>query len=280
MPGFDLPRRETIVRSNRSGEKKPQALILAAGRGQRLGDSADEFPKCLLQVGGSSLLDHQLNMLVEAGITDICVIAGYQKNAVERACQNRAHVIINPEWACTNSLYSLLLARAWVNRDLVVMNCDVLVDSSALSMLLNNKSSCFAYDSSSGDDDEHMKVEIFDGVLKSMSKDLHHSKVNGENVGMLYFQQQDSTQLFVHADALVSAGGGRQWMAEAVQLLARERALVGVDIKDLPWIEIDYHADLEKARDYTWPLIEQRRQLVSRGAAVGQSANDREYAEP
>ena len=239
-----------------SNTARPQALILAAGRGQRLGARVDEFPKCLLQVGGRSLLEHQLAMLSALGIDDICIVAGYHRTAVKRVCHGRAYVIDNVRWAETNSLYSFWLARNWVTRPLVVMNCDVLADQRVLSRLLEDSSSCFAFDSGSGDDEEHMKVELSDGTLQSMSKTLHASQVHGENVGMLHFSATDAQALFDEAESILERGGENMWMASAVQELAREHAVLGVDIRGLSWIEIDYQEDLEDARRRIWPSIQ------------------------
>jgi len=243
--------------------RRPQGLILAAGRGRRLGAKVDEIPKCLLRVGGRTLLDHQLTMLERSGIRDICVVAGYQKRALLRACHRRATVIDNEHWADTNSLYSFWLARHWVNRDVVVMNCDVLADPAVLTPLLATDSSCFAYDSSSGNDDEHMKVELSGNRLVTMSKTLESARVHGENVGLLHFLADDARQLFAHAEAILASGGKTQWMASAVQQLARERPLQAVDVRGRPWIEIDFEEDLEEARHRVWPLIERQRARAS-----------------
>ncbi len=234
----------------------PQAVILAAGRGQRLGARVEEFPKCLLQVGGRTLLDHQLSMLAAAGIHDVSVVVGYHHTAVARVCRGRTHIINNPDWATTNSLYSLWLARHWVTGPLVVMNCDVLADQRALARLFESTSSSFAFDSSSGNDAEHMKVELSGNVLQSMSKSLDAPLVHGENVGILKFSASDAMDLFAQADSILSRGGKNMWMASAVQALARDHTLVGVDINDLAWIEIDYQEDLEDARRRVWPSIE------------------------
>jgi len=243
----------------RVSARRPQGLILAAGRGRRLGANVDEVPKCLLRVGGKTLLDHQLDMLESAGVGDICVVAGYQKQALFRACHRRATVIHNEHWADTNSLYSLSLAREWVNHDVVVMNCDVLIDPVVLRQLLATQSSCFAFDSSSGSDDEHMKVELSGNRLVTMSKSLDSAHVHGENVGLLHFLADDARRLFAHALAILEDGSKTLWMASAVQRLAAERSLQGVDVRGRPWIEIDYEADLEDARRRVWPLIAQQR---------------------
>lgn len=246
--------------ASHSGQRQgPQGLILAAGRGRRLGSKVDEIPKCLLQVDGRTLLDHQLSMLKSAGITDVCVVVGYKQSVVTRACHHRAQIINNPRWAETNSLYSFSLARQWVNRSVVVMNCDVLAGHSVLTRLLESKSSSFAFDSGSGGDDEHMKVELSNGSLKSMSKSLDASLVHGENVGMLHFSADDAKNLFKHAESILGQGGEKMWMASAVQELSRERELQGVDIKGSAWIEIDYQEDLEAARNRIWPMIERKK---------------------
>jgi len=239
--------------------RRPQGLILAAGRGRRLGEKVEEIPKCLLRVGGRTLLDHQLAMLESAGIRDVCVVAGYQKQAVLRACHGRATVIYNERWADTNSLYSLWLARHWVNRNVVVMNCDVLADPVVLTTLLASNSSCFAYDSSSGSDEEHMKVELSGNRLVTMSKTLDSARVHGENVGMLHFLADDARRLFAHAETVLESGSKTLWMASAVQQLAEEKPLQAVDVRGRPWIEIDYEEDLDEARRRVWPLIERLR---------------------
>jgi MurNAc alpha-1-phosphate uridylyltransferase len=50
-----------------------RALILAAGRGERLRPLTDAVPKALLEVGGRALIDWQVERLVRAGFTDLVV---------------------------------------------------------------------------------------------------------------------------------------------------------------------------------------------------------------
>ena len=53
-----------------------KAIILAAGKGTRLRPLTNSKPKCLVELAGKSLLEHQLDTLFECGITDIHVIGG------------------------------------------------------------------------------------------------------------------------------------------------------------------------------------------------------------
>ncbi len=238
-----------------SKQSLPQAQILAAGRGKRVGERADIIPKCLLQVGGKTLLEHQLNLLNRAGIYDICIVAGYHRNKIVHAVQDRATVIENPVWAETNSLYSFTLAKSWVTRDLVVINGDVLCGPRLLRRVLSEKQSCIAYDSGSGQDAEHMKIVLQNGRLRSMGKTLCNGQVHGENVGILKFTAHDAIELFQHAEDSLGNGARKKWLAVAVEKLARERAVSAIDVCDLPWIEIDFEDDLFAARDQVWPAI-------------------------
>ena len=54
-----------------------KAIILAAGKGTRLRPFNETKPKCLVELAGKSLLQHQLDTLSKCGITDIHVIGGY-----------------------------------------------------------------------------------------------------------------------------------------------------------------------------------------------------------
>lgn len=232
-----------------------QAVILAAGRSSRIDGAIDSQPKCLAVVGGRTLVDHQLSLLEEVGITRICVVVGYRGAEVSKVVGTRAECIHNSLWKGTDSLYSLWLSRKWVVGSFVVMNCDVLLHPEVLRRILAKHGSAFAYDSSSGTEQEHMKVELKNGYLHSMSKALPPERSHGENVGALYFNNRTAQLLFREAELLIRSGNQQKWMAAAVQQVARRARLRGIDVSDLPWIEIDFPSDLRKAQDITWPTI-------------------------
>ncbi|MGQ0592164.1 MAG: phosphocholine cytidylyltransferase family protein [Gammaproteobacteria bacterium] len=232
-----------------------QAVILAAGRGSRLKTAIDNGPKCLANVGGRPLIDHQLFLLAQAGIRRVAVVTGYGARAVRAAVGDRAGFIHNRAWAKTNSLYSLQLCREWVTGSLVVMNCDVLPHPGVLRRLLECPGNAFAYDSSSGTENEHMKVELEGEYLNAISKQLVCERCQGENVGILYFEKRAARLLFREAEALLGAGGKRMWVAAAVQEVARYVPLRAIDVADLCWIEIDFPQDLQVARSVIWPRI-------------------------
>jgi choline kinase len=239
-----------------------QAVILAAGRGSRMNHLTQSRSKCLLQVGDQTILEYQIELLREAGIRDICVVTGYGKEAVFDVVGNSVHAIVNPAWAQTNSLYSLWLCRDWIAGSLVVMNCDVYPHPDILSLVLAEAGDHFAYDSLSGADEEHMKVELEDGYLSAICKSLDAERTHGENVGLLSFSLATAQALIEEAETLLKAGHRQLWLPAAVDSLARRAAIRGVDIVGMPWAEIDFPEDLEFARREVYPAVKAARQRL------------------
>jgi L-glutamine-phosphate cytidylyltransferase len=235
-----------------------KVLILAAGRGSRLGPRTAELPKPLLQVGPRSLIEHQLEAYAEAGVGPVAMVVGYQADDVIESVGLKCEYFLNHRWAVTNSLYSFLLAREWANDDLIIANCDILFHPGILSGLIASGGDAFAYDSESGHGLEHMKVQLAGGALVKMSKTLEADQVSGENVGLIFLKADSAQALVSIAQRLVSEGHAKDWLGLAVQELARERPLRGVDIAGLPWAEVDFAYDLDRARKQVWPAIRRR----------------------
>lgn len=230
------------------------AIILAAGTGSRLGQGR---PKCLCEVGGRTLIEHQLAALEAVGAEPV-VVLGYRHEEV-RALLDGVRVVVNERFASTNSLYSFHLAEAAVDDDAVILNADVLFDPAVLEELLDGGTSALACDSSSGGDDEHMKIAARDGTLTEMRKDLPAPRCLAENVGLLYLDRPALADAFMAARSLVFQGrGATEWLASAVNRIAPFHQIGCVDIAGLPWVEIDFPADLAHAEQQVWPQIAER----------------------
>jgi choline kinase len=232
-----------------------QALILAAGAGTRLNDRL-ERPKCLREVGDVPLVHHQLAALAEVNVLDVLVVVGYKQASVRDSVGSWARCITNERFAETNSMYSFLLGQraAW-NEDLLVMNSDIFCDPRMFQVLLAAEGDALLYDSSSGDEDEQMKVHVGDGALVQMSKTLPPGRVSGENVGILKLTRTTAQSTAAAAAALIAAGRERAWLAEAINFAAADHPIACLDIEGWPWVEIDYPEDLARARIEVLPRV-------------------------
>ncbi|MBI3856931.1 MAG: phosphocholine cytidylyltransferase family protein [Planctomycetes bacterium] len=236
----------------------PQALILAAGKGSRLGKAADGLPKCLIQVGGRPLIRHQLDALADAGISPVLVLIGYGADLVRETVGESAESILNPRYAATNSLHSFFLAKDWIKGPALILNSDLLCDPRLLEALLRSGEDSLAYDSLSGYAREHMKVAVRDGKVTNLSKDLPEEGTSGENVGMLYLSRRTLDVVFNQAEKLVAADRTDAFLAEAIRASLGLIELKAVDVAGIPWTEIDTPHDLERARRELWPKISER----------------------
>jgi choline kinase len=213
-------------------------------------------PKPLLQIGSKHLVEHQLATLAEAGVGPVGMVLGYHADDIRDVVGMRAEFVYNGRWATTNSLASFLAAKDWIKDDLIVLNCDILYHPDILTRLLKAGPDAVAFDSSSGHGLEHMKVELdSSGHLVRMSKTLDPGYVHGENVGILYFEQSTARRLLSIAERLIDAGRTKDWLGTAVQELCREQPVQGVDMAGIPWVEIDFAFDLDRARKEVLPAI-------------------------
>jgi choline kinase len=102
---------------------------------------------------------------------------------------------------------------------------------------------------------EEMKVQVRDGKILDISKDMDPAAADGENVGLVKFSAAGAERLFATAGALVAQGVVRAWAPRAFQEMCASHALYAVGTDGLPWIEIDFPEDLERARSHIYPSV-------------------------
>ena len=111
-----------------------RAIILAAGRGSRMGALTDAKPKCLLSINGKTLLERQIDALKKAGISEIAIVTGYKSELLRPFAKTTFHNNrYAPKW------FRLLeMAQEWLaDEDCIVSYSDIFYDSSAPEILIN-----------------------------------------------------------------------------------------------------------------------------------------------
>jgi choline kinase len=238
-----------------------RGIILAAGRGSRLNGTAGDSPKCLVELGGVSLVERQVQALRAAGIDDIVMVVGCQADRVRRACGHQITYVENARYAQTNSMYSLWMARPLLYEGFVVLNCDVVFHPALLTDLLtarHDNALLLAYREANQPPfgDEEMKVKVRCGRVVEMSKQMDPAEADGENLGIVKFGARGAAALVEIMDGLIAAGGVRDWAPRAFSEFAKTRPLYALGTRGLPWTEIDFPEDYERARHEVLPAIE------------------------
>ncbi|MGH9411457.1 MAG: NTP transferase domain-containing protein [Vicinamibacterales bacterium] len=241
-----------------------RGVILAAGKGSRLNGTAGDKPKCLVTVGGVTLIERQIRMLRRAGIDDIAAVVGCQADAVRAECGRTITYVENAEFADTNSLYSLWMARALLSEGAVILNCDVLFHPVLIEDLLASPFDAallVAY-RNAGEPrfgDEEMKVQVRAGRVVDMAKTLAPENADGENLGVVKFGPSSAPALATILERIVAAGGVRDWAPRAFREFAQDRPLFAIGTRGYPWIEIDFPDDYQRAVREVLPAIERMR---------------------
>ena len=118
-----------------------RAVLLAAGTGTRLQPLTAEIPKCLVEVAGETIIERALRVLGSQGITEAVIVIGHCGEAVRNRLGSRfAGVGISyveaPDYATTNNIRSLWDARGALDRDLLLIEADLVFDAEVIAALL------------------------------------------------------------------------------------------------------------------------------------------------
>jgi L-glutamine-phosphate cytidylyltransferase len=246
-----------------------KGIILAAGRGARLTGGNHDMPKCLVTLGGETLLSRNVQLLRGAGVEDVIVVVGCAAETVRRTCPG-VQFVENARFAQTNSLYSLWLARPLLADGFVVMNCDVLVHPQLVTDLLTARHEdalLLAYrneDTSYGK--EEMKVRVRCGQVIDISKTMDPQDADGENVGIAKFGVDGARLITEAMDTLIAGGDHKAWVPRAFKAFAERRPLHAIGTRGFPWTEIDFPEDYRRAVEVVLPEIERDLSALRRPA--------------
>lgn len=237
-----------------------KAIILAAGKGTRL-DGAAVKPKCLVDIGGVTLLHRQIETLRSLNLDQIVIVVGFGADKIREECDERLSFVENPQFAETSSLYSLWLAREHLSDGFVVLNCDVLFHPQLLANLLESSHEDALLISDQEKEinplgDEEMKVKVREELVVDISKDMDPLEADGENVGIVKFGAAGAKVLVGYMDELIANGGKKDWAPRAFREFALHHPLHALSTDGLPWIEIDFPEDYQRAVNEVYPQIE------------------------
>jgi choline kinase len=228
-----------------------RAILLAAGRGRRLGQ---DLPKCLIEVGGKSLLARHLDAMSRAGITSLTVVVGYQRDVLEAELSKLPRpfpvdVIFNEHYE-TGSIESLHRAAHLLPEGAVVMDADVLYPVELLRRLVASEhEDCLLLDGRSKETgEERMMLGVRDGLVRTIARRVGPSwDLAGESVGFAKYGPHAGEVMKGVLAHEVGRGRVNQEYEAALDITLKERPFGFERVDGLAWTEIDFPEDVEKA---------------------------------
>lgn len=233
--------------------RSPEAIVLAAGVGKRLGSLTHSTPKCLVPLSkkGACLLKRYLETFRSLGLNEVTIVVGYQKEKILRAASSwgrglKLRFVVNPDFR-RGSILSLHRASRRLTRSVLILDADVFFPAEALARLIDSREqSAFLIDPRSKSSGEEMMLMAKDGRPWSISKRTDPTlQVLGEATGIVRLDEQAARTLgkilkkFHRRDDL-----DREYEDAYCELLTRKK--VGcVSMNGLFWSEIDFQEDLD-----------------------------------
>jgi choline kinase len=237
------------------------AIILAAGVGKRLHAASGGLPKCLIRIGGVTLLDRLLGSLAAAGVEDAVVVTGFGAEHVRAAVATappglRTTTLVNARYT-EGAILSLATARGVLDRPVLVMDADVLCPTAMITRLVRSPhASCFLLDASSENTGEEQMLLVRDGWVRNIVRGgAPGYDLAGESIGFLKLSAEAARLLRELLDRRIAQGHtGIEHEEVYPDLLAAVQ--VGYELVDgMPWTEIDFPEDVRRAETEVLPRI-------------------------
>lgn len=244
-----------------------KAIILAAGVGNRLGKDGREQPKCLLKFNNKSLLERHLECLRHCQISEVTIVVGYQAAKIQEkieaiGAQDWVNTIYNPDYR-QGSIISLWASREHLVAadEVLLMDADVLYDYRLLEQLVNtNVLNCFLLDRDFEPGAEPVKLCVKNGQLlefrKQVSPNLTYDFC-GESVGFFRFSSAIASRLATRTEYYITQELKEEPYEDAIRdlLLDTPEEFGYEDITGLPWLEIDFPEDVQRAKQEILPQL-------------------------
>jgi choline kinase len=229
-----------------------RAILLAAGRGRRLGS---DLPKCLLSLEGKTLLERHIVNMRQSGVTGLTLVVGFQKDAITDALERLdtadfpVEVLVNERFV-HGSIVSLQVAGARLLEGAIWMDADVLYPPALLAKLVASPhENGVLLDGRSEENGEEMMIGTRAGrahkVARRVGKEWDFA---GESVGFFKVGPEGGRAMKKILDDEVAAGKLDQEYEAALDRAFGQVHFGYERVDEFQWTEIDFEEDVVKAR--------------------------------
>ena len=237
-------------------------IIPAAGLGVRLTGAA-HLPKLLIPLQGRPLISHVLRMVsATARFSQVVIILGPHYEAVSDTVEGLASrvkwqsdtevvCIRNPRFETTNNIYSLYLAREYIEGDVLIHNCDVLVDPALIARLASkndaNRGWVLVEKMSQIPEEETKILTKSHDEVAQIGEEISSSVGEGRYVGVCCFGSEAAKVFRNEVESFFERGELGVFYTKVLKALARRSILGVIWTEGLPWLEIDTLEDLRQS---------------------------------
>ena len=222
---------------------------------KRLRPLTDEKPKCLLEVGGKTLLQRTVDAMISAGVKEFVVVTGYRENMIREFLTIHyslctIHYIDNVDFEHNNNIFSLWLAMQQLHgQEVLLMDSDILCDPEAVRRVARKTNPALAMQQHELGEEE-MKIVVDEaGRITEISKTCSPADAIGESVGIEKMTPAYTEAIYQELRKMILDEGQIDIFYERAfeRLIPQGHTFEVVDTTDLFSYELDTPEDLEKA---------------------------------
>ncbi len=229
-----------------------EAIILAAGKGNRLRDVTGGKPKCYVELAGESLLDRNLRLLRESGVSRIILVTGYQRQRFLRDyTAPDIEIAFNPFFEQANVLSSFWTGMYRLQDDFLYLHADTVFDGKVLAELVQTGGEFVLACDAKECAEEEMKYRLEGDRVIEINKTMDPAASEGEFLGLCKVSGTCLPPLRGAVEDVLERGEFGAFFEMAIQELI-DRDAVPVTVMStgaLPWMEIDFPEDYEMAKN-------------------------------
>ena len=228
---------------------------MAAGMAKRLRPLTDTKPKCLLEVGGKTLLQRTVDAMISAGVKEFVVVTGYRAEMIREFLTVNYQLSIinyidNVDFEHNNNIFSLWLAMQKLHgQEVLLMDSDILCDPEAVRRVARKTNPALAMQQHELGEEE-MKIVVDEaGRITEISKTCKVADAIGESVGIEKMTPAYTDALYQELRKMILDEGLIDIFYERAfeRLIPQGHTFEVVDTTDLFSYELDTPEDLEKA---------------------------------
>ena len=231
-------------------------VILAAGMAKRLRPLTDTKPKCLLEVGGKTLLQRTVDAMAATGITEFVVVTGYRGEMIRDFLTIHyplftIHFLDNVDYEHNNNIYSLWMSGQIVRgKEFLLMDSDILCDPKAVAEVARQDEPALALNRHELGEEEMKIVVDGEGRITEISKTCRVADALGESVGIEKMTATYSEALFRELDQMILNEGLIDIFYERAfeRLIPQGHTFKVVDTTAYFSYELDTPEDFERAQ--------------------------------
>ncbi len=231
-----------------------KALILNSGMGTRMGVLTSEQPKCMTEISvGNTILSRQLSAMLEIGVTDVVITTGYHDEVLRNYAESlglplKLTFVKNPEFAETNYIYSIYLARKYLkNDDIILMHGDLVFENGVIDGITAASGSRMAVSSSMPLPKKDFKAVIEDGKIATVSVNVFENAVAAQPLYKL--DKKDWAVWLESIERFCEKGKTTVYAEEALNAVSRQCDIEPYDARKMLCAEIDTPEDLKSVAE-------------------------------